>query len=310
MITARLDPDRSGIDTAAALIRRGSCVAFPTETVYGLGADASSDTAVAGIYAAKARPSFNPLIVHVPDSAAAQAYVTWSDQAEALAQAFWPGPLALVLPLNPSAQISKLATAGLSTLAIRCPAHPVAEALLKAADRPIAAPSANPSGKISATQADHVLAGLSGVIDAVLDGGACDVGVESTIVGLGDTPRLLRPGGLAPAEIETVLGQPLAPPTEDITAPGQLTSHYAPSATLRLNAADAAPGELLLGFGAVAGDRSLSPTADLKEAASNLFAFLHWADAQGRPIAVAPIPDTGLGLAINDRLRRAAAPRP
>lgn len=309
MITARLAPDQSGIDAAATLIRRGGCVAFPTETVYGLGADATSDTAVAGIYAAKARPSFNPLIVHVPDADAAQAYVTWSDQAEALAQAFWPGPLTLVLPLKPSAQISKLATAGLSTLAIRCPAHPVAQALLKAADRPVAAPSANPSGKISATQADHVLAGLSGAIDAVLDGGAAQVGVESTIIGLADTPRLLRPGGLDQMEIEAVLGQPLAPPTQDVTAPGQLASHYAPSAALRLNATQAAPDELLLGFGAVAGDRSLSSTADLKEAAANLFALLHWADAQGRPIAVAPVPDTGLGLAINDRLRRAAAPR-
>ncbi len=310
MITARLAPDHSGIDAAATLIRRGGCVAFPTETVYGLGADATSDTAVAGIYAAKARPSFNPLIVHVPDADAAQAYVTWSDQAEALAQAFWPGPLTLVLPLKPSAKISQLATAGLSTLAIRCPAHPVAQALLKAADRPVAAPSANPSGKISATQADHVLAGLSGAIDAVLDGGASDVGVESTIIGLADTPRLLRPGGLDQIEIEAVLGQPLAPPTQDVTAPGQLASHYAPSAALRLNATQAAPDELLLGFGAIAGGRSLSSTADLKEAAANLFALLHWADAQGRPIAVAPIPDTGLGVAINDRLRRAAAPRP
>ena len=297
---------------AAALLRDGQLVAFPTETVYGLGADARQGEAVARVYAAKGRPAFNPLIVHVADLATARRHARFGDAALALAGAFWPGPLTLVLPLADGHGLSSLVTAGLPTVAIRVPAHPVAQGLLSAFDGPVAAPSANPSGRISPTRAAHVLAGLGGRIAAVVDGGACGVGVESTILGLADgVPRLLRPGGLPVEAIAAALGRdPLPPAGDGITAPGQLASHYAPRAALRLNADGPVGDEVFLGFHDSGGDLNLSPSGDLAQAAANLFDHLHRLDATGRPIAVAPIPDRGLGRAINDRLRRAAAPRP
>ncbi len=310
--TERLAPDAEGVARAAELLRAGGRVALPTETVYGLAADACNGTAVAGIYAAKGRPSFNPLIAHVPDIATAQRYVQWSDLADRVAQAFWPGPLTLVLPLRQDAGISPLVTAGLPTLAVRVPAHPLAQALLRALDGPLAAPSANPSGAISPTTPAHVLAGLDGAIEAVLMGEACEVGVESTILGLLPEPVLLRPGGLPAEALEAMLGGPLATggSAEAPSSPGQLLSHYAPRAAVRLNASEARDGELLLGFGPVAGDMTLSASGDLHEAAAALFGALHALDGQGaRGIAVAPIPEVGLGRAINDRLRRAAADR-
>lgn len=309
--TKTLSEDAAGIAEAVDILRAGGLVALPTETVYGLGADARHDHAVARIFEAKGRPTFNPLIVHVKDVETARQFVEWSDTADRLASAFWPGPLTLVLPLKRGTGLSPLVTADLPTLAIRMPAHPLAQSLLHAFDGPIAAPSANPSGRISPTTPAHVLAGLDGKIDAVLDGGPCDVGLESTIIGLSETPRLLRPGGLPAAPIEAALGAPLETYSEGdpLNAPGQMVSHYAPKASVRLNATHAKPGELLLGFGSIEGDLSLSRGGDLIEAAANLFGHLHTLDAKGAPIAVAPIPDIGLGLAINDRLRRAAAPR-
>lgn len=307
-----LDATTVGISRAAKLLTAGELVAFPTETVYGLGADARNGTAVAGIFAAKKRPSFNPLIAHVADADAARRYVDWNETADRLSSAFWPGPLTLVLPLKPSHGISELVTAGLPTLAVRVPVHSAAHALLAAFGGPVAAPSANPSGRISPTTAAHVIAGLGGRVAAVLDDGPCTVGVESTIIGLVGEPTLLRPGGLPAEEIEAALGAPLARPAANatLTAPGQMESHYAPGAPVRLNATIARPGETLLGFGRMACDLNLSPAGDLREAAANLFGHLHRLDATGQPIAVAPIPDHGLGRAINDRLRRAAAPRP
>ncbi|PRX37290.1 L-threonylcarbamoyladenylate synthase [Meinhardsimonia xiamenensis] len=312
--TRTLPADPAGIEEAARLIRAGRLVAFPTETVYGLGADATDGRAVAAIFEAKGRPRFNPLIVHVPDIEAARKIAVFDEAAERLARAFWPGPLTLVLPLRPEARISELVTAGLETVAVRVPAHPVAQALLRAVGRPVAAPSANPSGRVSPTTAEHVLEGLKGRIAAVLDAGPCEVGLESTIVALTPRPMLLRPGGVPAEEIEACLGTSLgapAPAPERPNAPGQLASHYAPRARLRLDAREARPGEVLLGFGPV--ERSalnLSPSGDLREAAANLFAFLRQLDAQGaEAIAVSPIPEEGLGRAINDRLRRAAAPR-
>ncbi len=300
------------IARAAALLRAGQLVAFPTETVYGLGADARNGAAVASIYATKGRPSFNPLIAHVADVAAARALVVWNDWAEALAAAFWPGPLTLVLPLRADHGVSPLVTAGLATLALRVPAQPCARALLAATGGPVAAPSANPSGRISPTTAAHVATGLGGRIAAILDDGPCAVGVESTIVGLaGDAPVLLRPGGLAVEEIAAVLGRAVVAreAADPLTAPGQLLSHYAPRASVRLNATRFEAGELSLGFGPGAFDLNLSETGDLAEAAANLFGHLHRLDARAQPIAVAPVSEVGLGLAINDRLRRAAAPR-
>lgn len=311
-ITETLLPDSAGLARAAALLRAGGLVAFPTETVYGLGADARSGTAVAKIFAAKNRPSFNPLIVHVPDIETAQCYVTWGNIADQLAAAFWPGPLTLVMPLRKDHGIASLVTAGLNTLAIRVPAHPSAQALLRAFNGPLAAPSANPSGRISPTSAAHVQAGLSGRIAAILDDGPCTVGLESTIIGLtAPIPTLLRPGGLTAEQIEATLGQPLRHPakTAALTAPGQMSSHYAPAATVRLNAKTARPGELLLGFGPVTCDLNLSPSGSLAQAAASLFDRLHQLDALAQPIAISPIPNHGLGIAINDRLRRAAAPR-
>jgi len=311
--TAILSPDPDGLSRAAAVLRAGKLVAFPTETVYGLGADARNDAAVAAIYAAKGRPSFNPLIVHLADSAAIGRYCEINDAGRQLATAFWPGALTLVLPLRADAGISKLVTAGLATLAVRVPDHPVGQGLLQAFDGPVAAPSANPSGRVSPTTAAHVLAGLSGKIDAVIDGGPCTVGVESTIVDCsGDRPVLLRAGGIPAEALEGCLGYPLATHSDPLVpmSPGQLASHYAPKGAVRLNARYAEPHETWLGFGAVDAALNLSPAGDLQQAAANLFEMLHQLDAMGAThIAVSPIPDHGLGRAINDRLKRAAAPR-
>ncbi|EAR50368.1 Sua5/YciO/YrdC family protein [Oceanicola granulosus HTCC2516] len=311
-MTLRLALDDAGLAEAARLLRtEGGIVAFPTETVYGLGARACDDRAVARVFEAKGRPAFNPLIVHCPDLATVETLCTLPPGAGRLAATFWPGPLTLVLPLRPDAPVSPLVTDGRDTLAVRLPDHPAARALL-ARTGPLAGPSANPSGRISPTSADHVLAGLDGRIDAVLDAGPCPVGLESTIVALLPEPTLLRAGGLPTEALEACLGAPLAAHGGgEITAPGQLASHYAPRGTLRLDADAPAPGETYLGFGpASPGALNLSPSGDLVEAAARLFAALHALDAAGaRRIAVAPIPAHGLGRAINDRLRRAAAPR-
>jgi L-threonylcarbamoyladenylate synthase len=315
--TRLLASDAAGVSEAAEILRAGGLVAFPTETVYGLGADATDARAVAGIYHAKGRPSFNPLIAHVADVALARREGRFGDRAEKLAEAFWPGPLTLVLPLAESAQTCDLARAGLDSIGLRLPAHPVAQKLLAAAGRPIAAPSANLSGHVSPATPAHVLADLDGRIDAVLDGGACPVGVESTIVALlDDTPRLLRPGGVSRSALEQILGCKLEGHDGDSAkpvAPGLLASHYAPRATLRLNAQSLREGEAGLDLGGQflgAARYDLSPHKNLDEAAANLFTFLRALDQGGAEyIAVAPIPEVDLGEAINDRLRRAAAPR-
>jgi L-threonylcarbamoyladenylate synthase len=355
--TVRLAPDAAGIARAAALLRAGGLVAFPTETVYGLGALATDQDAARAIYAAKGRPGFNPLIVHVADPADAGRWAVVSPLAAALIAAFWPGPLTLVLPLRVGAGIAAAVTPGGVSVALRCPAHPLARALLAGVGAPVAAPSANPSGGVSPTDADHVLAGLAGRIDAVLDGGPCAVGVESTIVAVdARRVRLLRPGGVTAEALIALLGDALRGPAgealaaEDVAsaatpaptptptpapapaptpaptrapspeAPGQLSSHYAPGAAVRLAAAGPRAGEAWLGFGpdpaaALAHDgprATLSATGDLDQAAARLFALLRDLDAAlggAGTIAVAPIPQTGLGRAINDRLRRAAAPR-
>ncbi|WP_227267620.1 L-threonylcarbamoyladenylate synthase [Roseobacter weihaiensis] len=305
-----LSAQPAGIQKAAALLAQGALVAFPTETVYGLGADARNGRAVAAIFEAKGRPSFNPLIVHVPNVEAAKALCIWSDAAEGLAMHFWPGPLSMVLPLRADHGLSSLVTAGLPTVALRVPAHPAAQALLQRFAGPVAAPSANPSGRISPTTAAHVQEDLGSKVAAIIDDGPCPVGLESTIVGLDGVPRLLRPGGVPAEDIQAALGADLLASEDGIvSAPGQLLSHYAPRAAVRLNAAQKTPDEVFLGFGDIACDLNLSPSADLKEAAANLFEYLHRLDRTGRPIAVAPVPARGLGTAINDRLRRAAAPR-
>lgn len=303
------------IERAAALIRGGRLVAFPTETVYGLGADATQDRAVAAIFAAKGRPAFNPLIAHVLDAAEARRHVVWNDTAERLAAAFWPGPLTLVLPRVEGCRLSLLASAGLDTAAVRAPAHPIARALIAASGVPIAAPSANRSGAISPTRPEHVVESLGDAVDLVIDGGPCEVGLESTVLDL-TTPRptLLRPGGTTREAIEAVIGTieqgPAVGTAGTLHSPGQLESHYAPRAAMRLNATTAAAGETMLGFGPIDGALNLSPRGDLVEAAANLFAMLRTLDKPDTArIAVAPIPESGLGAAINDRLRRAAAPR-
>lgn len=308
-----------GIARAADLLRAGKLVAFPTETVYGLGADATDDRAVAAIFAAKGRPQFNPLIAHVHDLAAAQSWAMFDDRAHELAQQFWPGPLTMVLPRPANSALSLLVSAGLDSIAIRVPGHPVAQALLKAAGRPIAAPSANRSGAVSPTTPQHVLESLGERVDGIVTGGKCRVGLESTVIDLtGPEPVLLRPGAVLPEEMERLIGairlsagDPTAP-----KSPGQLESHYAPSAAVRLNAPSAETDEAFLTFGP---DRfvfggatrlNLSLNGDLNEAAANLFGHLRQLDRSGAArIAVMPIPDEGLGVAINDRLRRAAAPR-
>lgn len=310
-------PDPLLIARAAALIRAGDLVAMPTETVYGLAADATNDLSVARIYAAKGRPSFNPLIVHVADSHMAKRYADFSPLAERLAAAFWPGPLTLALPRREGSGISHLVTAGLDTVALRAPAHPIARALIVASDRPLAAPSANPSGTISPTRAEHVRAGLGGKVEVVLDGGPCAVGIESTIVKIdGAHAVLLRPGGIAREEIERVTGAALAAPRLAIEAPGMMVSHYAPRARLRFNVARPDADEAFLAFGpsgpVSAKVLNLSPSGDVVEAAANLFTQLRaldvlCADKNLAGIAAAPVPMTGLGEAINDRLARAAA---
>jgi L-threonylcarbamoyladenylate synthase len=289
------------IAKAARLILAAQPVAIATETVYGLAADATNADAVARIYKAKGRPSFNPLIVHVPDLAAAERIGKFGEDAKTLAAQHWPGPLTLVVPLGAEADIASIVTAGLPTIGLRVPAHPAMQALLRATGRPLAAPSANASGSISPTRAAHVLAGLGGLIPLIVDAGPTERGIESTIVAATGGPlRLLRPGPIA-IDAEMAAG-------ERIEAPGQLASHYAPAKPLRLDATDAAADEYLIGFGDIAGDDSLSRSGDLVEAAARLFDLLHRADSSDRPrIAVAPVPDDGLGAAINDRLRRAAA---
>ncbi len=309
--------DAGGITEGARLLRAEKLVAFPTETVYGLGADATSDAAVARIYAAKRRPNFNPLIAHVGSFKEAEAQGMFSAAARRLAVRFWPGPLTLVLPAAATATVCVTARAGRSTIALRIPAHPAALSLVAAAGRPIAAPSANRSGRVSPVTAAHVLEDLGGDIDLILDGGLCAVGVESTIVAcLDGPPRLLRPGGLSRAQIEAAFGAKIAGAEHAgaIIAPGALASHYAPRAKLRLDAATLKPDEAGLDFGGRFSPRQnvrdLSPTQNLDEAAANFFAFLRELDGLGpASIAVAPIPREGLGEAINDRLRRAAAAR-
>jgi L-threonylcarbamoyladenylate synthase len=299
------------ISKAAAILLQGGLVAFPTETVYGLGADATQDHAVAKIYAAKGRPQFNPLISHVEDVEAAFALGEFSADALKLAARFWPGPLTLVVPRRSDCPVSLLASAGLSSLALRVPQHPIALELLRAVGRPVVAPSANPSGRISPTTADHVRHSMT--IDMIIDGGPCAVGVESTVVSFMDgQPSLLRAGGLARNVIEGALSTRLGSSQsgEALHSPGQLESHYAPSALLRLNAVRPEADEIYLGFGAHDGIFNLSRAGDIVEAAANLFRMLHEIDAlKPNRIAVAPIPNEGLGEAINDRLKRAAAPR-
>ncbi len=320
--TQFLSTSDADIARAGDILRAGGLVAFPTETVYGLGADATSAQAVAGIYAAKERPRFNPLIAHLPDLDAALREGVFDAAALRLARSFWPGPLTLVVPRAETGSVCDLARAGLDTVALRVPGHPVAQRLLRAAGRPVAAPSANPSGRVSPTRAAHVARDLSGRIDALIDGGSTEVGLESTIVAcLGGAPRLLRPGGIARESIEAALGTGLAGPPEMTggpAAPGMLASHYAPRARVRLDAHAVHPGEaaLLFGAGSLKGSESavafldLSPRGDLAEAAANLFGHLRALDETGASgIAVAPVPDHGLGEAINDRLRRAAADR-
>lgn len=294
----------------AARLRAGEVVAFPTETVYGLGADATNSDAVLRIYETKGRPRFNPLIVHVADLAMARRLVVFSPLAETLA-AFWPGPLTLVLPRRPEGGLSDIVTAGLDTVGIRIPDHPLALALIRQAGRPLAAPSANPSGRLSPTTAEQVRRGFAGRVP-VLDGGPSRAGVESTILAVdGDTVTQLRAGALPRDRIEAALGRPVAVarPGAAIASPGMLASHYAPRAQLRLNAEGPVGNEAYLAFGPRPGTLNLSPSEDLHEAARNLFAMLHELDAQADRIAVAPIPLHGLGEAINDRLQRAAAPR-
>ena len=300
----------AAIVTAAHLVAGGGLVAFPTETVYGLGADATNGEAVASIFAAKGRPRFNPLIVHVENLEQAQRHAEFSDMARTLAKAFWPGALTLVLPRRADTRLSQLVSAGLDTVALRVPSNSIARELLRVSSRPIAAPSANVSGSVSPTTAAHVLEGLGGKVNFILNGGSTLLGLESTVIGFDKgKPVLLRPGAIGRADIEAIAG-PLAAAGDSIRSPGQLESHYAPNASLRLNADAPRDGESLLGFGPVKNARfNLSPTGDLKEAASNLFAMLRQLDKEASAIAVSPIPDTGLGEAINDRLQRAAAPR-
>jgi len=304
------------IAEAARLLREGRLVAFPTETVYGLGANALDEAAVASVFGAKERPRFNPLIVHVSGCADAETHVSFNPLAVELAQIFWPGGLTLVLPRRSSSRLSLLASAGLDTVAVRAPNHPIARALLNATGVPIAAPSANRAGTVSPTTADHVVRDLHGRIDLILDAGPSSIGIESTVIGFDNgRPVLLRPGAITREAIEAIVGQLAEPTKGDIRAPGMLSSHYAPRARLRLGVDDVRPGEALLAFGSDVPVSSnpicnLSPRGDLTEAAANLFSMLRQLDQTGAAtIAVMPVPDEGLGEAINDRLCRAAAPR-
>lgn len=308
---ARIVPvSDAAIADAAMLLRGGGLVAVPTETVYGLAARADSDEAVASIYRAKGRPDFNPLIVHVADLAQAERLASFEERARALAARFWPGALTMVLPRRDDAPLAAAVTAGLPTVALRCPAHPAMRALLAATGLPLAAPSANRSGGVSPTSAAHVAYSLGGRVDFILDGGDCAAGIESTIIALrgDDGWQLLRPGPITREALNDVLGvSDIAVSGDLIEAPGQLASHYAPGKPVRLNAGSASADEFHIGFGDVAGDASLSPSGDLAEAAALLYALLHMAAGARQPrIAVAPIPESGIGAAINDRLRRAA----
>ena len=306
----RLATDAAGIARAAELLRAGRLVAVPTETVYGLAARADSDAAVAGIFAAKGRPDFNPLIVHVASLAMARGLAVLDDRAEMLAEHYWPGPLTLVLPLAADSPVAPAVTAGLTTVALRMPDHPALQRLLTTLAVPLAAPSANRSGGISPTTPEHVAASLGDAVNAILDGGTCVRGLESTIVALraDGSWQLLRPGPVAEVELAQMLGPATALADAAIEAPGQLARHYSPGKPVRLEAREAAGDEFLIGFGEVAGDCSLSEEGDLALAAARLYACLHAAAASAQPrIAVAPIPEAGIGAAINDRLRRAAA---
>lgn len=312
-MTHPIEANTHSIALAGALLREGKLVAFPTETVYGLGADAGNDRAVAAIFAAKGRPTFNPLIVHVRDLAEAETLAMFSPAARKLAEKFWPGGLTLVLPRKAGAHLSLLVSAGLDSVALRAPSHPIARELLEAAARPIAAPSANRSGQVSPTNAAHVEEGLGGRIDFILDGGTSQLGIESSVIGFENgKPVLLRPGAVTRAEIENVIGPLAESHSATIRSPGQLASHYAPRTPLRLNARDVKANEALLAFGphVPGGARAalnLSENGDLTEAAANLFAMLRELDQAGAEcIAVMPVPEGGLGEAINDRLRRAA----
>jgi L-threonylcarbamoyladenylate synthase len=325
LTTPILPANEAAVAEAARCLREGGLVAFPTETVYGLGADASNAGAIARLYEAKRRPAFNPLIAHVSDLAAARRIARFGAQATQLAEAFWPGPLTLVLAKASGCAVADLATAGLDTIAVRVPAHRIAREILRAFGGPVVAPSANLSGHVSPTTAAHVSSDLAGRIDLIIDGGAVEVGVESTIVGCFDAPMLLRPGGVPRGEIERVLGRTLLQPPDDADsdsgqplAPGMLASHYAPRTPVRLNAVRVEVGEALLAFGphaisgidAASDVMNLSARGDLTEAAANLFGYLRALDARGaRAIAVMPVPHHGLGEAINDRLRRAAVGR-
>ncbi len=308
--TERPTADAAGIARAAELIESGALVALPTETVYGLAGRADRAESVAAIYRAKGRPDFNPLIVHVADLAVAERLARFDERARMLAARFWPGPLTQVLPLKEGAEVAAAVVAGLPTIALRCPAHPAMRAVLEATGLPLAAPSANRSGSVSPTTADHVISTLDGRIAAVLDGGACEKGLESTIVALREAGdwQLLREGPIGYAELAGILG-PAGPIAEaKVEAPGQLAQHYSPGKPVRLGVVEGREDEFLIGFGGVGGDWSLSPSGDLAEAAARLYEGLHRAAASGRPrVAVAPVPDEGLGRAINDRLRRAAA---
>lgn len=302
----------AAIAEAARLILAGEPVAVPTETVYGLAADATNPEAVARIYAAKGRPSFNPLIVHVDGIAEARRFgAVFNDAAERLAEAYWPGPLTMVVPLSPFAHLAKSVTAGLGTVAVRSPAHRAMRGLLESVGRPLAAPSANASGGISPTSAEHVLKSLGGRIPLIIDDGQTERGLESTIVRItSDEVQILRPGPIPSLSLAAYVALTTERRTLGIEAPGMMASHYAPSRPVRLNAVAAEPDEWFVGFAAVEGDENLSPRGDLDEAAARLFAALHRADASPKlRIAVAPVPEEGIGAAINDRLRRAAAPR-
>jgi len=300
------------LSKASELIKSGGTLAFPTETVYGLGADATNKLAVAKIFQAKGRPSFNPLIIHCFSIEQIQTFAMWSSEAQTVADKFWPGPLTMVLPLLPNNQISSLALAGLQTVAVRIPDHSVAQSILQLANTPIAAPSANPSGAVSATKAEHVISRLNGKIEGIISGYSSKIGLESTIISFLPEPSILRFGAIDETDISELLGLDLKKKRKDekISAPGQLSSHYAPKGSIRLNSKVFKKNEVSLGFGKILCDLNLSREANLAEAAANLFDYLHRLDEMGaEKIAVSPIPEEGIGIAINDRLRRAAAPK-
>ena len=312
MQTKIFNTSRHDLSKASELIKSGGTLAFPTETVYGLGADATNKLAVAKIFRAKGRPSFNPLIIHCFSIEQIQKFAKWSSEAQTVADKFWPGPLTMVLPLLPSNQISSLALAGLQTVAVRMPDHSVAQSILQLANTPIAAPSANPSGAVSATKAEHVISRLNGKIEGIISGYSSKIGLESTIISFLPEPSILRFGAIHETDISELLGLDLKKKRKDekISAPGQLSSHYAPKGSIRLNSKVFKKNEVSLGFGKILCDLNLSREANLAEAAANLFDYLHRLDEMGaEKIAVSPIPEEGIGIAINDRLRRAAAPK-